>query len=390
MKKTQGNLATKMRKKTSEERLVFYLKGLIFISYVALFVFSLKTQKNIFSISGKSFLWPLFYALIVAGIFFLDHKIKKRKAIYFLLGLFEAFIAILYSNSSLPWSLLFLPLHLLSGISLLLTNHWLHVFFIQIIFSSFLQFSLLFFQKTFGLWHNLAFLFILIVLNLAIINLFIFWQKREQNLKELIEKLNKKSELLALTTERQRIGRDFHDVLGGHLTCISMNCDLIKLTDESLTLAPEIYEIKNSSTEAIEEMRRSIAFFNNSFEIGEQIYLICESAKNRYQLNIVLEGNELLGVLGLKEQIACCRVVQEALTNVSKHALAQKVLVKIIQQEDSLELIIADDGCGFDKSKIGLNGLGLANIEARAEDIGAQFKLSSSPGLGTKISLTMI
>jgi len=85
--------------------------------------------------------------------------------------------------------------------------------------------------------------------------------------------------------------------------------------------------------------------------------------------------------------VALYRIAQEALTNVAKHAHASRVDVLLESREDSVVLVVEDDGVGFDGSDSSMRdrGVGLLGMRERAALIGAQFEIESKPGEGTSI-----
>ena len=91
-----------------------------------------------------------------------------------------------------------------------------------------------------------------------------------------------------------------------------------------------------------------------------------------------------------KEEIYLLRIVQEALTNIIKYADASKVSIQLISSSGLLKLDIEDDGKGFDSSSHRtINGIGIANMKNRTEELKGEFKCSSSPGEGTKIVISI-
>jgi signal transduction histidine kinase len=86
-------------------------------------------------------------------------------------------------------------------------------------------------------------------------------------------------------------------------------------------------------------------------------------------------------------ETACFRIVQEALTNVVRHARASRVLVMIERDEAELIMRISDDGGGFDMNKLRNSSatLGLRGMEERAQALGGSIRIESAPQLGTEI-----
>jgi signal transduction histidine kinase len=102
-------------------------------------------------------------------------------------------------------------------------------------------------------------------------------------------------------------------------------------------------------------------------------------------LNTKIEEEEIPDSL----KVAIFRIVQEALNNVAKHSGAKRVEVSVIENEDSIGLVIQDEGVGFDlNSTIKENsgrGIGLAGMRERVEVTAGTFRIESAPGKGTTL-----
>ena len=82
------------------------------------------------------------------------------------------------------------------------------------------------------------------------------------------------------------------------------------------------------------------------------------------------------------------RIVQEALINARKHAMAKNIKITLAAADDHLWMEIHDDGCGFDTHRPSKdNSFGLAIMHERAEQMGGRLAVQSSPGAGTNITL---
>ena len=86
-------------------------------------------------------------------------------------------------------------------------------------------------------------------------------------------------------------------------------------------------------------------------------------------------------------ELSIFRMVQELVANAIKHAEATKVNIQLTQHEDNLNIIVEDNGKGFDRSKLdnGKSGMGLTNIEKRVEHLEGNFTVDSVLGKGTSI-----
>jgi two-component system sensor histidine kinase UhpB len=92
--------------------------------------------------------------------------------------------------------------------------------------------------------------------------------------------------------------------------------------------------------------------------------------------------------------IACFRMVQEALTNVVRHARAQHVRIELAHTDGILELIVRDDGIGFNVTKTleqaaGRGHLGLLGMKERAQILGGSLEIDSEPGRGTRVRISL-
>ena len=115
---------------------------------------------------------------------------------------------------------------------------------------------------------------------------------------------------------------------------------------------------------------------------GEQIH-----ARTGLQISVL--GEEPSPRLEPKIENALFRIAQEALTNIVKHAHAQRVGLTLLREAGTVTLGIADDGCGFDPPTLQRPGLrahwGLEMMGERAEAVGARLRVESTPGQGTRI-----
>jgi two-component system sensor histidine kinase DegS len=211
---------------------------------------------------------------------------------------------------------------------------------------------------------------------------------KEHRLLRSMVLMEKKLKELAVMKERQRISRDFHDGVGTKIASIVMQCDYLQLMNKENKFHTEITEIKESAIESIDDMRRSIAFLNGDFDITDQVDMIVEKIKMRHKLTIKENGCELLRLLNIEQQIACCRIIQEGLTNALKHAEAQQITIMVEKSINGLNLVIEDNGMGFEYHPAGKNHhYGIKNMQERALLIDARFTHSSQLNSGTKIFL---
>ena len=190
--------------------------------------------------------------------------------------------------------------------------------------------------------------------------------------------------------ERQRIMRDMHDGIG---TALMSSLALA----ERGALSPE--RAAGLLRDALDELKMVI----DSLEpIGEDLATLLASLRYRFGprieeagIRIVWEMGELplLPWLDPSWALQVLRIVQEALTNVVKHASAHRITIGAQPAVDEagrpmVLVTIADDGAGFDPARA-RRGRGLNNLRQRAADLGASLDIRSEPGRGTCVSLSL-
>lgn len=207
--------------------------------------------------------------------------------------------------------------------------------------------------------------------------------QREQHLAANFEHMADMQREHAAVQERQLIMREIHDGLGSRLFTSLLRVERGDMTD------PQIAE---ALRECIADMRLAFDALspNDDFQATLGNFLFrwkTQMQEAHIQPTWTLDIPE--GGLHLARQPALhlLRIAQEALTNVLKHAHARNVRIELRDRGDMLELEVADDGTGTDLSN-GMAGRGVANMRARARQMGAELELRSDAG-GTRVMLRM-
>jgi signal transduction histidine kinase len=187
--------------------------------------------------------------------------------------------------------------------------------------------------------------------------------------------------------ERSALARELHDQLGQSLVAISLNLQAIKgeLSPASRARVPESMRI-------IKEMIAQVQTL--AFELRPLI--LDEFGLVQALRNLVTRHGERAGVrasftatptdarASAEIETACFRIVQEALTNVARHARARHVDVTLTAQDVALEVTVRDDGVGFNVERL-RTGLGLVGMAERADFAGGRLDIESAPGDGTTL-----
>jgi signal transduction histidine kinase len=196
--------------------------------------------------------------------------------------------------------------------------------------------------------------------------------------------------------ERSALAREIHDELSGTLTALKMDISLLpdrlakdhKLFAEKLSSMAGLIDRTLARVHAIVTELRPVVLDKvglvaaiewQTGEFQERSGIVCESH---------LPSDEI--PLDPGRSTALFRILQEALTNVARHANATKVVVDLKREPGSLTLKVSDNGKGIDKSAIfAPNSLGLLGMRERAVSFGGTTKISALPEGGTVVSVRL-
>lgn len=198
--------------------------------------------------------------------------------------------------------------------------------------------------------------------------------------------------LRAQEQERRRLASDLHDEVNQALTALLLRLEALgqEVPPES---AAEVAELKKLVNQAMEELLnlarqlRPAALDDHGLipAIKAQLSRFAE----RTGIEVRLDAQGEMEGLGDDEQTAVYRIVQEALTNIGRHADAKSVEVQIARGGYGTLLRIQDDGTGFDASSPNGGGLGLEGMAERARVVGGELDVRSAPGAGTSLTVRL-
>lgn len=198
--------------------------------------------------------------------------------------------------------------------------------------------------------------------------------------------------------ERDRIAREFHDTLEQELAAINIQLGAVEAQfRQSPQIAFQQLELaRNMTRHGLSEARRSVwDLRSHLLENSNLITALDEmaaplSANGGIKISVQSFGTPVKLPALIEHNLL--RIAQEALSNAFKHSGAKMIVVRLNYKTDQVQLGIRDDGAGFDAKTAGAaNGghFGLLNMRERAEKIGALFSLTTQPGKGTEIIVTV-
>lgn len=221
-------------------------------------------------------------------------------------------------------------------------------------------------------------------------------RKYEEQLRTSQEQLRALSASLqaAIEEERVRISREIHDELGQMLTGLRMDLSLLakKLPDYQKSFAPKIESLLTHVDTLIKAVRRiSIELRPSELDDYGLIAALESLAKDfgdRYKIQCEFISSIEDTDLGKEISINVFRILQEALTNIARHANAAKVNITVEEEEGNLRLIVEDNGRAITEEDIAdRRSVGILGMRERAHVLGGSLRITGHPGKGTTLLL---
>ena len=197
----------------------------------------------------------------------------------------------------------------------------------------------------------------------------------------------------ASTAERLRIARELHDVVAHAMSVIAVQAGTGRFViDESPEVAREaLISIETASRDALAEMRRLLSILRDEGEDGGRLDpapgladlgdLLAVTAQTGVDVELNVEGEPV--DLPAGAELCAYRIVQEALTNVRKHAQARRAAVTVRYLPEAVELSVVDDGIGSDANDSG--GHGVVGMQERAELYGGRVEVGETSAGGYRV-----
>jgi signal transduction histidine kinase len=214
---------------------------------------------------------------------------------------------------------------------------------------------------------------------------------------ELIEELKaSQAEVARLSreagtaTERARLAREIHDTLAQGFTSIItlVQAAESELDDDRAKLEKHLTLAVRTARENLQEARAMVAALAPSaLDSGSLDDAVRRQVERLGEETGIEAGYRTVGTvseLPIAVEVVLLRAVQEALSNVRKHAEARAVTVVLRFTDPAVTLTVTDDGIGFAAAE---TGFGLAGMRARVEQVSGTLIIQSTPGYGTRLEL---
>jgi len=203
-------------------------------------------------------------------------------------------------------------------------------------------------------------------------------------------KIAKERRIIELEQERMRISRDLHDDLGSGLTGVLMLSEQLQASSAKELITGNIEKIKQSSRQMVDQMGEIVWAMNAKNDTLENLLAYLDTYTRDYFENttisqqIVLPGTIPHTVMTGMTRRNIFLVLKESLNNITKHACATEVILDIKMNGNSMNIVLTDNGKGFEPNQTRRFGNGLKNMQSRMADIKGNFSIESNNGKGTK------
>ncbi|MGZ3839920.1 MAG: tetratricopeptide repeat-containing sensor histidine kinase [Flavisolibacter sp.] len=261
----------------------------------------------------------------------------------------------------------------------------------------------------------LVFLWVTIVLSsMAVIIIYLVYQnyRRSKNSLAVSEALNEEigrqkaareeearlrhqaiteAVIRAQETERSMIGLELHDNINQVLTTVKLHNEMVLegVGEAQVILPRSVQYLQDCINEIRSLSKRLSAPTLGKISLEESVKELIDSINATSKVKITRQiSGVTTPILKQELHIGLYRILQEQLNNVLKHSEASEVLVQLHRHEDTIQLLVSDNGKGFivNKSKA---GIGLMNMQTRAESLNGTLELDTAPGKGCKVKVTL-
>jgi signal transduction histidine kinase len=191
--------------------------------------------------------------------------------------------------------------------------------------------------------------------------------------------------------ERRRLARELHDETGQALTSILLGLRAVDDAGSGDAVAKAVGDLRELVVATLQDVRRLAVQLRpkalDDFGLAPALERLVQTFSESSGISVDLEARLGEGRLPTEVETTLYRIVQEALTNVVKHAEATKVSILLVRRDTSATVVIEDDGVGFDPAGVSEGSLGLEGMRERADLHEGRLTVETSPGAGTTIAV---
>ncbi|MFQ5922352.1 MAG: GAF domain-containing protein, partial [Anaerolineales bacterium] len=219
--------------------------------------------------------------------------------------------------------------------------------------------------------------------------------------KRMEAEIARQRQSLAVLEERERIAREMHDGLAQVLGYVNLKAQAVQrllAVGKSEDAREQVLQLQTAAREVYGDVREAILGLRTTLD-GElglmgaiDEYLQSFQLQSGISTELVIDDTRVLDDVSSPVEVQLIRLIQEALTNVRKHSQANKAWVRVSRVNGQVQIIIEDDGGGFDPAALDRDGwprFGLQMMHERAQGVGGTLKVDSIPGSGTQVRVSL-
>lgn len=202
---------------------------------------------------------------------------------------------------------------------------------------------------------------------------------------------------MAVLDERERIAREMHDSVGQLLGYVNTKAQAVQVLLDAGKIGEaqmQLAQLEEASREVYADLREAILGLRAEISPDRRLVPVLEEYVRRFSelsglaTELRVEGDPSRYILSPTTELHLVRIIQEALTNVRKHAMARRAWVRFSEKDGVLTVSVRDDGQGFDPDREQGSAwprFGMQTMRERAEAMGGMFLVRSQSGSGTEV-----
>lgn len=194
--------------------------------------------------------------------------------------------------------------------------------------------------------------------------------------------------------ERKRIAGDLHDKLGAILGMVKLHFSAVEdrvddLREDNKKQYEKANELLDQANEEVRNISHNlVSGVLTKFGLAPALRDLRDKLESTGKLQVELQVNDMSQRLSGDQELQVYRIVQELVGNILKHAKATHATIQLNRHNGTLNLIVEDDGVGFDaETAKGKDGMGMRNLQARVDKLNGQLHYDSGKGRGTTVSI---
>jgi signal transduction histidine kinase len=208
-----------------------------------------------------------------------------------------------------------------------------------------------------------------------------------------------RGQYLAVFAERSRVARELHDSLLQGMSAVALELANIRTALPASAAGPasRLEAVEDALTESLEETRRFVWNLREqptgTGDLGLALTRLAGRLTEGHTVACAVEVEGTAVHLSHDAQGALFKIAQEAITNALRHAEARRIDVRLRYRDREVELVVVDDGRGFDPAHAEgpeQHHFGLVGMSERARRLGARLDVASQPGTGTRITFVLL